>query len=124
MTSPRRLRLAILGDSPCPQCYAACCLQNGHAYAILLQGPDELRRFAPWAVSVSIQPESGIVGERVVPYRDGRCPFLGDDALCTIYDDRPAACRAFQCVRYFNANGIGRHGRFLDLNPRVRELLE
>ena len=25
--------------------------------------------------------------------KDGSCKFLGDDDLCTIYDNRPIACR-------------------------------
>ena len=54
----RRLRLAILGDSPCYLCSAACCKQNGHAYAALLQGDDERRRFAPFAIDVAIEGAS------------------------------------------------------------------
>ena len=45
----RRIRIAILGASPCGQCTAACCRQNGHAYAALLQGEasvDSEARFA------------------------------------------------------------------------------
>jgi Fe-S-cluster containining protein len=44
--------------------------------------------------------------------------------LCTIYEDRPASCRAFECVRFFNSEGVGRHGRFLELNPDVLGRLE
>lgn len=118
-----RLRLAILGESPCDQCFAACCKQNGHDFAVLLQG-DEVRRFSAFSIDVHIARGEQLIPERVLPYRDGRCQFLGQDDRCTIYDDRPAACRTFQCVNDFNREGIGRHGRFLRLNARVQALLE
>ena len=122
--SPRR-RLAILGSSPCDLCTAACCKQNGHAYAALLQG-EEVQRFAAFAVDVPFAREGDgrTIYERVLPYVDARCRFLGNDDLCTIYDDRPRACREFHCVRSYNADGIGRHGVFLQRNPRVREMLD
>ena len=119
----RRVRLAVLGESPCDLCHAACCKQNGHAYAILLEG-EEVRRFSPWAVSVSVETEVRVVSERVVPYREGRCPFLGDSDRCTLFSDRGGACRRFLCVGSFTGGGVGRHGRFLELNPRVVAVLE
>lgn len=122
--SKPRLRLAILGDSPCDLCTAACCKQNGHAYAALLEG-DETRKFAPFAIDVPLETAAGALAfERVLPYVEGRCQFLGDDDRCAIYDDRPHACRRFQCVIAFNADGVGRHGTFLQRNPRVRAMLE
>jgi Fe-S-cluster containining protein len=122
----RTVRLAILGDSPCGSCYAACCKRNGHAFAVLLQGEIERRRFAPYAVDFPFDAGAGrVVLERVLPYGDdGRCRFLGEDDRCLIYDDRPRACRTFQCVTSFNELGLGRHGRFLGRNPRVRAMLE
>jgi Fe-S-cluster containining protein len=119
----RRIRLAILGDSPCPQCWAACCKQNGHAYAVLLR-EDEVRRFLPWSVSVVIEHDGQMVSEKVLPYVGGACPFLGKDDLCTFYEDRPQSCREFQCVKRFNAHGIGKHDAFLERNPKVLRLLE
>jgi Fe-S-cluster containining protein len=119
----RSVRIAILGDSPCHLCTAACCKQNGHAYAALLRG-DEIRRFAPFAIDVPIQTDSGTIFERVLPYRDGRCQFLGDDDRCTIYQDRPMSCRLFQCVEQFNSESSGEHGAFLKRNPSVRSMLE
>ena len=118
-------RLAILGESPCHLCYAACCKQNGHDYAVLLEG-DERRRFGPFAIDVRIDDGERAVVERVLPYREGRCVFLGEDDRCTIYDDRPMNCRRFQCVRYFRQGGADSsgHGEFLVRNPRVLEILE
>lgn len=119
----KTVRLAVVGSSPCMQCAARCCKQNGHDYAVLLR-ESEHRRFAPWAVSVPIQTEGRVVMEKVLPYVDGRCPFLGADDRCKIYEDRPMSCREFECTKYFNSDGIGKHGRFLELNEDVRELLE
>ncbi len=119
----RRVRVAIVGASPCHLCCAACCKQNGHEFAVLLSG-DEVRRFAPFSVDVPIRAGGRVVVERVLPYVDGRCQFLGPDDRCTIYEDRPAACRAFECVAHFNRDGVGRHGPFLVGNAPVREMLE
>ena len=120
-----RYRLAILGESPCHLCYAACCKQNGHDYAVLLEG-DERRQFGPFAMDVRIDAGGRTVIERVLPYRDGRCVFLGDDDRCTVYEDRPVNCRRFQCVRYFHQHGAGPagHGEFLLRNRGVLEILE
>ena len=125
-----RLRLAILGDSPCHLCTAACCRQNGHDYAVLLQGEAERRKFAPWSVDVRIdtRDEHGtrVTVERVLPYQDGRCVFLGHDNLCMIYEDRPLSCRQFQCVSGYRtvASNPGGHSDFLQNNPPVLQILD
>jgi Fe-S-cluster containining protein len=122
---PRRVRVAVVGASPCDRCDAACCRQTATEFAVLLQDDAERRRFAAWSITLPIRSSSGeLVHERVIPYRDGRCPFLGDDHLCTIYEDRPRGCRDFECTRYFNAEGSGVHGLFLRRNPGVVGLLE
>ena len=118
-----RVRIAILGASPCGQCTSACCRQNGHAYAALLQG-DEVRRCAPYAIDARMNARGRVVVEKVLPYVEGRCIFLAQDGECLVYDDRPAACRDFECVRHFNRGGIGRHDVFLERNPQVLETLE
>src|SRR4051794_39411590 len=121
-----RLRLAILGASPCYQCRANCCKQNGHEYAVLLEA-DEWRKFAPFATDVPIDRGGGdVVVERVLPSRDGRCGFLGADDRCTIYDDRPRNCRRFECVPGYHVGGsdVRRHSEFLRRNPDVLEMLE
>ena len=53
--------------------------------------------FAPFCVEVQVDAGACVTTERVLPYRDGRCQFLGDDDRCTIYEDRPANCRRFEC---------------------------
>src|SRR5438067_1111779 len=119
------LRLAILGASPCAQCAANCCKQNGHEYAALLQG-DERRKFAPFALLVKIQHPTHPVIEHVLPYRDGRCTCLGPDDRCTIYEDRPQSCRQFECITGYHQAGsnVTSHSAFLQANPTVRELLD
>jgi Fe-S-cluster containining protein len=119
---PRRVRIAILGDSPCELCTATCCKQNGHDYAALLRG-EEIRKFAAFSVDARIRDGERVIIEKVLPYVGGRCQFLGDDDRCTIYEDRPAACRTFQCVEHFNAYGFGKHDVFLERNENVLLLL-
>lgn len=111
--------------SPCDRCYAACCRQNGHEFAAVLQGDVERRRFAAYSVEATfVRADGSAHVQRVLPYVDGRCQFLGDDDRCTIYEDRPAACRQFECADHFHRDGAGRHGEFLIRNPRVLKLLE
>ncbi len=124
----RSIRIAIVGQSPCEGCGAWCCRQNGHDYAAILE-PDELPRFRPFAATAvfappSADPHAPARTEYVLPYVAGRCQFLGDDNLCTIYDARPRACRAFQCIDHFHAQGHGRHGPFLIRNPDALRQLE
>jgi Fe-S-cluster containining protein len=119
----RRVRIAIVGASPCGLCTAACCKQNGHVYAALLDG-DEVRRFAPWSIDAPIHNGPRVVVEKVLPYVNGRCVFLGEDDRCRVYEARPRACRAFECASQFNRHGIDRHAEFLVRNPSVLEMLQ
>ena len=95
---------------------------------MLLQGEAERRRFAAWSLTLPIRDGGRVVHERVIPYRERGgdtkcCPFLGGDDRCTIYDDRPQACRDFECSRHFNQHGVADHGLFLRGNPTVAALL-
>ena len=119
----RRVRIAVIGSSPCERCDAACCRRTVSEYAVLLSGEAERRRFAAWSVTLPVRGDGGrVVHERVIPYRGGRCPFLGEDDRCDIYEDRPAACREFECTRHFDPRRG--HGVFLRGNPEVAALLE
>jgi Fe-S-cluster containining protein len=116
-----RFRVAILGESPCPECPGVnCCRQNGHDYAVLLEEAEHAR-FRPFAVDVVIETNGRQIVEKVLPYRNGKCQFLGDDNRCLIYEDRPVNCRRFQCVDHYHNRGStpGRHGPFLERNPDV-----
>ncbi len=121
----RTIRIAILGASPCAGCTANCCKQNGHDYAVLLEG-DERRKFAAFAADVVVSHGTHAVSERVLPYRDGRCAFLGDDDRCSIYEDRPVNCRRFECAPAYHLRGsdVTGHGEFLYRNPDVLARLE
>lgn len=122
----RRLRLAILGASPCQWCAANCCKQNGHDYAVLLEA-DERRKFAPFSMDVPIRSADGSVRiERVLPYTDGRCRFLDDDDRCRIYEDRPRNCRRFECIPGYHHGGadLSGHSLFLQRNANVLKLLD
>ena len=119
----RTIRIAVAGASPCQLCTAACCKQNGHDYAALLRG-NEVRKFAAFSTDARIQTGDRSFVEKVLPYVNGRCQFLGDDDRCTIYEDRPQACRAFQCIDDFNQDGIGTHGPFLRRNAAVLQILQ
>lgn len=120
----RRLRIAVVGPSPCLRCHAACCRQNGHAYAALLETEDERRRFRPWSLRACFRDRKGTVAwSEVLPYVDGRCPFLDEHDRCRVYEVRPQACRRFECTAAFALDGPGRHGEFLRRNPAVLDLL-
>jgi Fe-S-cluster containining protein len=118
------LRIAVVGSSPCHACAALCCKQNGHDYAVLLDGEDERRRFAAFSSSVIVATAAAPVEERVLPYINGRCQFLGADDRCTIYDDRPRHCRRFECVRFFRSEEGRSHGEFLRRNPLALRAIE
>jgi Fe-S-cluster containining protein len=92
---------------------------------VLLEG-DELGKFGPFSIEVPIDNGTCRVIERVLPYRNGRCIFLGEDDRCTVYEDRPVNCRRFECVKGYHLGGADRsgHSRFLRLNPRVLQLLD
>lgn len=122
-SQPRRVRVAVVGASPCGQCHAACCRQSVSEFAVLLQTESERRRFASWSVDLPVRDGERVVAERVIPYRSGRCPFLSEDDRCTIYEDRPQSCRDFECTRHFNQAGRIEHGLFLQGNPRVAGML-
>ena len=120
-----RLRIAIVGQSPCDGCGAHCCRQIGHEYAVLLEG-DERRKFAPYAIEVTIGEGPSARLERVLPYIDGRCRFLDADNRCLIYEDRPQNCRRFQCISGYHLGGsdIRAHSLFLQRNHDVLRRLE
>lgn len=90
-------------DFVCTRC-GYCCSNtqsvqaDGYCYGLYLT-PAETQWFAPEAVVPLFK-----VGNDVTAYqlRDNRCPNLTADNLCSIYDHRPLACRAFPVI----ANGI------------------
>jgi Fe-S-cluster containining protein len=87
-------------DVPCDGCTACCTSAQFVPIA-----PDETATLA--RVPKELQfPAPGLPpGHVVLPYDEhGRCPLLGDRG-CTIYEDRPRTCRAYDC-RVFAATGM------------------
>jgi len=72
---------------PCGPCGSTCC--TGHRGVLLDDGS-------------------------ILPFVDDRCPNLAADGGCTIYEDRPQGCRAFDCSK---------EPGFLRVNPRIATLL-
>jgi Fe-S-cluster containining protein len=94
---------------------------------VLLEGEGERQRFAVFAIDVTVRGVDGVMRcERVLPYRRGRCAFLGEDDRCTIYEDRPVNCQRFQCVSGYHLGGgdLSRHSEFLERNADVLDRLE
>jgi hypothetical protein len=66
-----------------PLCKAKCC-----TFAVTLSAQDVAERLLPFEIS---EPY-------VLPkHADGRCACMADDGACTVYAQRPGACRAYDC---------------------------
>ena len=105
----RRCRYMLLADTgmdvPCGDC-RACCTSS----KFVTVRPDE-------KVTLSRIPEKYLFraplqpgGNLVMGYdENGHCPMFRENR-CTIYHDRPAACRNFDC-RVFSAAGVQPDGK-------------
>jgi Fe-S-cluster containining protein len=98
------MRAAIRGergsDVPCNGC-TACCTSSQFVHV----EPDETRTLARIPVELRFPAPGRPRGHVVLGYDEqGRCPMLVDNR-CSIYDDRPRACRAYDC-RIFAAAGV------------------
>jgi hypothetical protein len=88
------VRLAIFRDkyavqsheidcaSRIPLCGARCC-----SFDVSLSSQDVAERVVPF----------DILKPYMLPRDNGRCVCMNDDGACTIYDQRPGACRAYDC---------------------------
>jgi uncharacterized protein len=83
------------GPVPCAGCFA-CCYYEG----ITVDKKRDNRRLP------HLLTERNADGELVLQRRraDGACVHLGEEG-CTVYEHRPAVCRAFDC-RVFAAMGL------------------
>jgi hypothetical protein len=85
------------GPVPCGNC-SACCY-----YAGIPVDKKRDRRRLPYLLT-----ERNADGELVLQQRaDGACVHLGEQG-CTVYEQRPAVCRSFDC-RAFSAMGLVEH---------------
>jgi hypothetical protein len=65
-----------------PLCGARCC-----SFEVTLSAQDVAERSVPFD---TMKPYA-------LPRANGRCVCMADDGACTIYDQRPGACRAYDC---------------------------
>ena len=99
-----RTRLAQVEDTgadvPCGECVACC-----RASYFIHIGPEESQTITRIPVELLFPAPGRPKGTVVLGYDEhGRCPMLRGDG-CSIYDDRPLTCRAYDC-RMFAAAGI------------------
>jgi uncharacterized protein len=88
-------------DVPCADCCACC--TTAHFVHV---GPDEHEVLALVPPELRFPAPGLPAGHVVLPYDErGRCPMLGDDGTCTIYEHRPRTCRVYDC-RLFAAAGV------------------
>lgn len=90
----------VPAEVPCGECNACC-----RTFHQIHLRPDETRtrRRLPHTY-LSAAPGLPL-GYQVLGYTEtGACPMLGE-AGCTIYDDRPLACRTYDC-RLYAATGV------------------
>ncbi len=82
-------------DVPCNGCTACC--RN----IIIMLLPDEGDDVEKYEHEPVIDPRTGEVAGYIIPQKpNGECHYLGDGS-CTIYEHRPAVCRAFDCRLQF-----------------------
>jgi Fe-S-cluster containining protein len=105
---------------PCDKCDGRCCRQKPHdqEYAVLLNR-NEIKKYN---YAVLHNPFSLSGDEWVIPYKNGKCPHLGKDNRCTIYEDRPKGCKQFKCTNCYNREG--NYAFFLRDNPKVVKLIK
>lgn len=89
-----------VSDVPCGECTACCC-----AAQFIEVGPDETATLAAIPRSLLFPGPGAPVGTLVMGYDElGRCPMFLDGA-CSIYAQRPRACRVYDC-RVFAASEV------------------
>lgn len=91
-------------EVPCGEC-TACCRSGWFVHV----GPDEVAALRRIPEALQFPAPGRPPGHVVVPHDEhGRCPMLTDRG-CSIYEDRPRTCRAFDC-RVFTATGLRPQG--------------
>lgn len=86
-------------DVPCGGC-TACCTSS----QFVTIEPDERDALAAIPAAL-VFPAPGRAGSVVLGYDEhGRCPMLADHG-CSIYEQRPRACRTYDC-RVFAGTGV------------------
>jgi Fe-S-cluster containining protein len=87
-------------EVPCAGCTACC-----RSFQFIHIDPDERETLARIPPELLFPAPRSSGGQLVLGYDEhGRCPMLVDDR-CSIYEDRPRTCRAYDC-RIFAATGV------------------
>ncbi len=87
-------------DVPCGGC-TACCRSGWFVHV----APDEVEALRRIPRALRFPAPGRPPGHVVLPHDEhGRCPMLTGTG-CSIYEDRPRTCRAFDC-RVFTATGL------------------
>ncbi|MDQ1509561.1 MAG: uncharacterized protein QOG50_1405 [Actinomycetota bacterium] len=101
-------------DVPCDGC-TACCRSSQFVHI----GPDEIDALARIPAALLFPAPGRPHGHVVLGYDErGHCPMLVDDA-CSIYEDRPKACRTYDC-RVFAAAGLDAGADKVEITRRAR----
>ena len=79
----------------CSMCSGVCCYSPPQ-----LSSMDELRFAIDHGVDLIASKVLDNGYYISIDRREGKCPFLGDDGKCTIYEDRFYVCRWFKCRSY------------------------
>lgn len=89
--------LPVLGnrqDAPCDRCTGLCCTSAAGFNALHVYRYEAFARyFAEWLI-----PNQSMIGDYTLRFVNDRCPLLQADGRCGAYDQRPVACRAFNCL--------------------------
>jgi Fe-S-cluster containining protein len=102
----KSLPLVTPSLSACRGCEALCC----HDLWLRMTPPATEEELASvrWRLHFE-NIEFHIRGAEWLMRIKGRCRYLGDDSMCTIYDQRPKPCRDHRppyCQRYIDAQPV------------------
>ena len=124
MTGSRLTELAVRrmieSSVPCGACQACC--RNGDTIAMQPEDAERLARIPPALLRDVADLLSGRQTQALRHQADGSCAALAESG-CSIYKDRPAICRAFDCRVVVRAMSRAERRR-LGRDPRVAEILE
>lgn len=94
------IRAGAASDVPCGEC-TACCTSGQFVHI----APDEAATLAVIPAALLFPAPGAPPGHVLLGYDEqGHCPMLVD-AACSIYEQRPRTCRAYDC-RVFAATGV------------------
>jgi hypothetical protein len=118
----RKVRLAILGSSPCHLCTAACCKQNGTIIRCC-SNRYEHARFRPFSIDLTVM--NGTHAHHRACHTVSRRADACFSAMmtCARFIRIAPKLRNFECVNGYGGS-VRSHSRFLELNPQVRRLLD